>query len=130
LGNASATWPARQRSYSRKEKHGRHIIDDGRPRQRTLCEETLASSRLTKTIDRLVAWNGKLQYECVWVLTPLHAYCVFWLDFYNWDRLARLTGGARMDCVGLYELDLADLPAQATTESRIITGRRTVQFGL
>jgi hypothetical protein len=109
---------------------GRHIIDDGRPRQRTLCEETLASNRLTKTIDRLVAWNGKLQYECVWVLTPMHAYCVFWLDFYNWERLARLTGRPPMDCVGLYELPLTDLPAQATTESQIITGRRTLQFGL
>ena len=65
-------------------ENGQHIIDNGRPRQRTLCEETIASNRLTKTIDRLAAWNGNLRYECVWVLTPLHAYCVFWLDFYNW----------------------------------------------
>lgn len=71
--------------------NGQHIIDGGRPRQRTLCEETITSNRLTKTLDRIVAWNGKLQYECVWVLTALHAYCVFWLDFYHWDRLARRT---------------------------------------
>ena len=44
---------------------GQHIIDSGRPRQRTFCEETLNSNRLTKIIDPLVAWNGRLQYECV-----------------------------------------------------------------
>ena len=87
-------------------------------------------NRLTKTIDRLVAWNGKLQYECVWVLTPLHAYCVFWLDFYDWRRLARLTGKPPMDCVGLYELSRTEVPANAAIETQIITGRRTRHFGL
>jgi hypothetical protein len=30
-----------------------YIADDGRPRQRALCEETIARNRLTRTIDRL-----------------------------------------------------------------------------
>lgn len=107
-----------------------HIIDNGRPRQRTLCEETIASNRLTNTIDRISAWNGNLRYECVWVLTPLHAYCVFWLDFYNWGRLACLTGNKPMECVGFYQLSLNELPVQATVESRIITAKRTCNFGL
>lgn len=107
-----------------------YITDSGRPRQRTLCEETIASNRLTKTIDRLAAWNGNLKYECVWALTPLHAYCVFFLDFYNWGRLARLTGKKPMDCVGIYELSLTDLPTQATVESKIITAKRSYKFGL
>lgn len=107
-----------------------HIIDNGRPRQRTLCQETIARNRLTRTIDRLAAWNGNLKYECVWVLTPLHAYCVFWLDFYNWSRLARLAGKSPMDCVGFYELSLNELPVQATVESKIITAKRSCSFGL
>lgn len=109
---------------------GQYIIDNGRLRQRTLCEETLASNRLTRTIDRLAAWNGNLRYECVWVLTALHAYCVFWLDFYNWSRLARLTGKPPMSCVGFYQLSRQELPTTATTESQIITAQRTCSFGL
>lgn len=109
---------------------GSHIIDNGRARQRTLCEETIASNRPTKTIDQLAAWNGNLKYECVWVLTPLHAYCVFWLDFYNWSRLARLTRKKPRDCVGFYILPLGELPAQATCESEIITMKRSYSFGL
>lgn len=109
---------------------GSHFIDDGRARQRTLCEETIASNRLTKTIDRLAAWNGNLQYECVWVLTPLHAYCVFWHDFYKWSRLAKLTGGKPRDCVGFYCLSLGELPTQATCGTKIITAERSYDFGL
>lgn len=107
-----------------------HIVDTGRPRQRTLCEEVLRRNRLTKTIDRIAAWNGKLQYECVWSLTALHAYCVFWLDFYNWSRMARLTGKAPADCVGIYVLSLSELPAQATVETQIITSPSSFTFGL
>ena len=109
---------------------GSHIIDNGRAWQRTLCEETIASNRLTKTIDQIAAWNGNLKYECVWVLTPLHAYCVFWLDFYNWSCLTKLTGTKPRDCVGFYELPLGELPAQATRESEIITMKRSASFGL
>lgn len=109
---------------------GGYIIDKGRPEQRTLCEETIASNRLTKTIDQLVAWNGHLKYQCVWVVTPLHAYCVFSLDFYDWKRFGRLTGMKPMECVGFYSLAGSELPPGATVESSIITGRRQYRFGL
>jgi hypothetical protein len=110
---------------------GAYIVDDGRPRQRALCEETIARNRLTSTIDRLAGWNGKLQYECVWVRTPIHAYCVFWLNFYGWRQLAKINGHSPRDCVGFYQLSLGEMPTQATKESELIMkpGRRS-RFGL
>lgn len=110
--------------------NGGHIIDDGRPRQRKLCEETIGRNRLAKTIDRLAAWNGHLRYECVWEITPLHAYCVFWLDFYNWSRLARLTSKTPRDCVGFYALSSGELPSSATIGTRVITDNGGDRFGL
>jgi hypothetical protein len=97
-----------------------YIIDDGRPRQRSLCEETINRNRMTRTTDRLVGWNGQLQYECVWVLTPMNAYCVFWLDFYEWRRLANLSGHNQKDCVGFYHSYLSEVPTLATIESQVI----------
>lgn len=109
---------------------GGHIADNGRPRQRSLCEQTIIKNRLTKTIDRLAAWNGNLRYECVWELTPLHAYCVFWIDFYNWSRLARLTGKEPRECVGFYEVSLGELPPSATVATKLVTDDSGDRFGL
>ena len=107
-----------------------HIVDNGRPRQRSLCEETLKRNRLTKTLDRLAAWNGNMLYECVWERTPLHAYCVFWIDFYDWGRLARLTGKEPRDCVGFYMVLLGELPPSATIATRLVTDDSGNRFGL
>ena len=107
-----------------------HIEDGGRVRQRNLCDRTIKRNRLTKTLDRLAGWNGKLLYECVWIVTPSHAYCVFWLDFYSWRRMARLNGHEPRDCVGFYQLHVGEMPKQATLETQIITDENRTRFFL
>lgn len=105
-------------------------MDSGRPRQRTLCEETIRRNRDARCIDRLAAWNGKLRFECVWELTPLHAYCVFWLDFYEWRRLAAISNTPARECVGFFEQSRDDLPPQATVATAISTLDSGMRFGL
>ena len=109
---------------------GSHIVDDGRPVQREFCEKTIARNRLTRTVDLLAGWSGKLQYTCVWVSTQAHLYCVFGLDFYSWHRMARLSRHKPRDCVGLYTLFPGELPAQASKESNLMTNLRDRSFVL
>jgi hypothetical protein len=47
---------------------------------------------------------------------------VFWLDLYNWGRLARIAGRQPADCVGFYCLFLDELPIQATQSTQVLTG--------
>jgi hypothetical protein len=113
---------------SANETNGPAFLDVGRPQQRELCEKTILDNRATKTIDRLVAWNGKLQYECVWVLTPQHSYCVFWIDLYGWRRLARINMKPPRECVGFYSLFPAERPPGTTIQSQIVTDENPTRF--
>lgn len=65
---------------------------------------TIKANRLAGTVDRVVAWNGKLVYECTWDAlddnrTPA---CVFALDIYGWARLAASPQVRQRSCVGMY----------------------------
>ena len=105
-------------------------LDSGRPRQRALCEDIIRRNRDAKAIDRLSAWNGRLCYECTWEVTAIHAYCVFWLDFYDWHRLAAISQIPPRECVGFYEVPLGELPPQATRATSIATAGSGLRFGL
>ena len=113
---------------SAKHESGPEFLDTGRPRQRAICEKTIADSRATRTIDRIVGWNGRLQYECVWVLTPLHAYCVFWIDLYDWRRLARVNSKLPRECVGYYQVTPGERPVSATLQSRVLADDNPGRF--
>lgn len=104
------------------------FIDSGRPEQRTLCEKTIENNRSAGAIDRLVGWNGKLQYECVWVPTPLHSYCVFWIDLYGWRRLAKVQQIGSRECVGFYSLFPSEQPPGATVQTTLITDDNPARF--
>jgi hypothetical protein len=110
------------------DEGGPEYVDSGRPNQRVLCEQTIAVNRAAGTIDRIVGWNGKLQYECTWVLTSLHAYGVFWIDLYGWHRLSRLQDGYPRTCVGIYVLYLDELPPNATRQTTIVTNDIPFEF--
>ncbi len=105
-------------------------LDAGRPRQRRLCEETLQRNRDTRNLDRIAAWNGRLRYECVWELTPINAYCVFWLDFYGWRRLSAISHSPPQDCVGFYVISRERLPPLVTRGTSIVTLGTGDRFGL
>ena len=101
-------------------KEGEPTSDTGRPTQRTMCDERISCNRAIKTIDRIAAWNGKLQYECTWFMGPESAICVFWLEFYQWARLSRINKKQEKECVGFYIIPIDELPAQATIASELL----------
>jgi hypothetical protein len=101
-------------------KEGKPTADTGRPNQRTMCEERISCNRAIKTVDKIAAWNGKLQYECTWFKGPTSAICVFWLSFYQWSRLSRISKKQEKECVGFYIIPIDELPAQATIASELL----------
>lgn len=104
------------------------FLDIGRREQRALCERTIAVNRSARTIDRLVGWNGKLQYECVWIPTPLHSYCVFWINLYGWSHLAKIQLMPPKECVGFYSLFPTERPPSATTQTILVTEDNPARF--
>jgi hypothetical protein len=109
-------------------KNGEPTVDTGRPNQRKMCEERISCSRAARTIDRISAWNGKLQYECTWFKGTLNAVCVFWLEFYQWARLSRISRKQEKECVGFYIVPVGELPAQATIASQLLAHTYTFHF--
>jgi hypothetical protein len=79
------------------------IRDTGRPQHRVFVS-TIKENRAANNVDYLSANNGKLRYECVWVLTTQKVWvAVFALDIYDWKDLGRLSSGLAKGCVGFYQ---------------------------
>jgi len=66
----------------------------------------------------------------VWESTSINAYCVFWLDFYDWQRLSAISQSPPRDCVGFYAIPLDRLPPHATLGTSIVTPGTGDRFGL
>lgn len=63
----------------------------------------IKKNRRVGNLDRVVANNGKLVYECVWdKLSDGTPCCVFALDLYSWADLGDINNFPRRGCAGLY----------------------------
>ena len=78
-------------------------------------------NRLVGNVDRIVANNGKLRYECVWdKLNDGTACCVFALDLYGWADLGAVNKFPRRGCAGLYSHLNQAVPEDATRATNLI----------
>jgi hypothetical protein len=85
--------------------------------QDLLAVETIKRNRAAQNLDSLVAYNGRLRYECVWGEADEAGKwaCLFAVDIYDWKDL----GGHTKDmpargCTGFYCLPDYSVPATAT----------------
>lgn len=68
--------------------------------------EIIKKNRLANCTDKIICYNGKCDYECVWVQMDNGFWaCVFALNIYDWIRLADKHFSPR-GCVGWYQPQL------------------------
>ncbi|WP_421988976.1 hypothetical protein [Roseococcus sp.] len=78
-------------------------------------------NRAFNNLDRIVANNDKLRYECVWVKDDQGTrwWCMFALDIYDWKDLGSSTQDLPpRGCVGYYHAEDGSLPSTATREHK------------
>jgi hypothetical protein len=78
----------------------------------------LKKNRIAHRLDRVVCYNGKCVYECVWMRMDNGSWaCVFGLEIYKWTELADKHFPTR-GCVGLYQ-PLSGRPRRGTESTTI-----------
>lgn len=77
-------------------------------------------NRTAGRLDRIVCFNGKCVYECVWdKADDGQPICIFALNVYDWSALANTEDFPKRGCVGVY-LPANGRPAGATTATSLI----------
>jgi len=102
-----------------------HIDDDGEIRvdairpHHAYFVKRIKHNRKAGRLDRLVCFNGKCVYDCVWDKAdggqPI---CIFALNVYDWNVLANTEDFPRRGCVGMY-MPAKGRPADATTATSL-----------
>jgi hypothetical protein len=85
--------------------------------QHLLAVQLIKANRAIDNIDSIVAWSGKLRYECIWCQSDDGAqwFCMFALDIYDWKDLGSHTDNIpARGCTGVYALMGSVAPASAT----------------
>jgi hypothetical protein len=90
--------------------------------QETLTVAMVRHNRAAGSVDRIVAWNYKLTYECTW--TPWSdgpGWLCFWgLRIYDWENLGDPSIHGRRGCSGVFLLEKK--PEDATEAKARLTG--------
>lgn len=82
--------------------NGRVSFNPILPQQEIIAAE-IKKNRLVQRLDRVVCFNGKCVYECVWVSADAgEPICMFALRLYDWERLADRHNFPQRGCVGIY----------------------------
>jgi hypothetical protein len=101
------------------DENGEIKVDGIRPHH-TFFVEQIKRNRLAGQLDRIVCFNGKCVYECVWDKAgdgqPI---CIFALNVYDWSALANTDDFPQRGCVGMY-LPAKGRPASATTGTTLV----------
>jgi hypothetical protein len=102
-----------------------HVDEDNEIRVDTMSPhhalfvEQMKRNRTAGRLDRIVCFNGKCVYECVWDRAdggqPI---CIFALNVYDWSALANTEDFPKRGCVGVY-LPAKGRPAGATTATTL-----------
>ena len=74
-------------------------------KQHLLAVELIKRNRAFDNIDSIVAYRGKLRYECVWFQRDgaEEWMCAFALDLYDWKHLAGYSASIKSrGCAGIY----------------------------
>lgn len=89
--------------------------------------QVLKDQRSINNVDRIVAYNNQLKYECVWVCArdsssnlleksttkPFRA-CFFALDIYDWKQLGDVGITQARGCAGMYRSSKGQAPSKAS----------------
>lgn len=102
----------------RVDEHNAITVDEIRPHHELFVEQ-IKQNRMAGRLDRIVCFNSKCIYECVWDKAdggqPI---CIFALNVYDWSALANTADFPRRGCVGMY-IPIKGRPANATTATRL-----------
>lgn len=99
-------------------ENGAITVDAIRPHHACFVE-LIKRNRTGGRLDRIVCFNGKCVYECVWDKADGgQPCCIFALNVYDWSALANTHDFRRRGCVGVY-LPAKGRPAGATTATSL-----------
>jgi hypothetical protein len=94
---------------------GNDLTDSMMAPQHRLIVATIKTQRALGNLDRILANNGKLIYECVWIQADDRRWtCMFALDIYGWKDLGDTGKFPARGCAGVYIGKLGNPPAMAT----------------
>lgn len=100
------------------DKDGEISVDAISPHH-TYFVAQVKRNRTAGRLDRIVCFNGKCVYECVWDKAdggqPI---CIFALNLYDWSALANTVDFPKRGCVGVY-LPAKGRPLDATPATSI-----------
>jgi hypothetical protein len=79
-------------------------------------------NRAVRNIDKIICYNGKVTYECVWKYTEEDNawHCIFAIDFHNWGRLGKALKFEAHGCTGHYRLPSREVPTMAAKATELI----------
>ncbi len=102
----------------RVDEYNGITVDEIRPHHELFVEQ-IKQNRMAGRLDRIVCFNSKCIYECVWDKAdggqPI---CIFALNVYEWSALANTADFPKRGCVGVY-VPVKGRPANAATATRL-----------
>jgi hypothetical protein len=90
--------------------------------QHKLFVETIKTQRCHGALDRVVANNNRLIYECVWGQADSKSawLCFFALNIYEWKRMGNTPIAPTRGCAGCYELPSHPVNATLVSDYKIV----------
>ncbi len=90
--------------------------------QHALFVQTIKEQRIRNALDRIVANNGKLVYECAWGEADDRScwFCIFAINIYDWKNLGHTQYQPARGCAGCYQLPKPPPSATIVGSSRLI----------
>jgi hypothetical protein len=106
-----------------RNANGRYSFAPVYERQHDLFVETIKAQRWRNALDRIVANNKKLTYECVWGPTDDKSawLCIFALNIYDWKKMGTIPNVLARGCAGCYTLPSHPPNATLVSNYRVIT---------
>ncbi|MFZ0205352.1 MAG: hypothetical protein WAL59_04340, partial [Roseiarcus sp.] len=100
------------------QQNGYYRFSPIRP-QHSLFVKLIKINRIRNSLDRIIANNGKLKYECLWVQNDEKTrwMCVFALDVYEWKDMGANRFLLDRGCAGVYTHPSGHLPLNASRGS-------------
>ena len=76
----------------------------------------LKETRNMATVDRVLGFNGKFEFNCCWARSDngSHILNIFGMRIYNWERLGDRVMGRPQGCLGFYVAPNGEIPKGAS----------------
>lgn len=79
--------------------------------------KSIQRQRALNSLDQIIAYNGRLQFQCAWFMGGNSATCIYALDVNGWSVFSGGRAGPYRSCLGCYVT--CSIPSEATKLSAL-----------